>query len=345
MGDYHRSAPSFQLTLGGTTHTQPSAQGLEQLTIEDHVDMTEQLTVKLSGAEFAPKWQIKIGDPVEAKVGAGSVLAFKGEVISVDPSWSVEGMLSITVRAYDNTHRLGRGRKTRFFEKKTDSEIAQTVGAESGIEVDADPTEERRDYTLQRNESNLTFLKRLAARNNFQLTVDEGKLIFKKASTASQAAVIEMGKNLRSLRMSFNTMEQVTEVVTRAWDIREKKEIVGRATSGDIEKIGGGDIGAALSNSKFGSHIAYITDVPLTNQSQANELAKAELNRAARQFGRGSCTADGSDALRAGQMVTFAGLNGAYNGSYFIVSSKHVVGASTGYITEFQFCSNTMGTE
>ncbi len=344
MGDEKRSAPSFQVTCGGSTFTQPEANGLETLTIEDHVDMVEQLTMRITGTEQTPKWSIKVGDAVDAKVGAGNVLAFKGEVISVEPSWSAEGILTLMVRAYDNTHRLGRGRKTRWFEKKKDSEIAETVGKESELEVECDPTEETRDYVLQRNESNLTFLKRLAARNNFQLAVDEGKLIFKKASLANTPTDIEMGKNLRSLKMSFNTMEQVGEVVARGWDIREKKEIVGKATPSDIDKIGGGDVGAELSTTKFGSHTAYITDVPFTNQSQANELAKAEMNRSARQFGKGSCTVEGNDALRAGQQVNFKGLNQPHNGTYFIVSSKHIVGSTTGYITEFQFCSNTSGT-
>ena len=55
-------------------------------------------------------------------------------------------------------------------------------------------------------------------------------------------------------------------------------------------------------------------------------------------------TVDGNDALRAGQVVAFSGLNQPHNGNYFIVSSRHIVGPTTGYVTEFQFCSNTSGT-
>lgn len=342
--DSVRSAPSFEVKLGGKTYTQKDSQGLQSVILEDHVDMVETLNVKLSGSEHDPKWSVKVGDPVEAKFGAGSVLAFKGEVVALEPSWALEGQLTISLRAYDHSHRLGRGRKTRWFEKKKDSDIATTVGGESGLEVQVDPTEETHDYVLQRNESNLTFLKRLAARNNFQLAVDEGKLIFKKGDTSGTPTTITMGSNLRSLKLAFNSMEQVKEVVARGWDIREKKEIIGRATSGDIEKIGGGEVGADMAAGKFGDAIAYITDVPFTTQSQANILAKAELNRVARSFGRGSCTVDGNDKLRAGQVVNFSGLNQPHNGTYFIVSSRHIVGSTTGYITEFQFCSNTSGT-
>lgn len=338
-----RSATSYEVTIGGKTFKQDSADGLEQLVLEDHVDMVEHLSVRIAGNEGSPEWDVNIGDTVEAKLGAGEVVLFKGEVIAVEPSWSVDGLMTLNIRCLDNAHRLARGRKTRFFENKKDSDVAQTVGGECNLAVECDPTEETHAYILQRNESNLAFLKRLAARNNFQVAVDEGKLIFKKAAFSGAPTKIEMGKSLRSLRMGFNSMEQVDKVVVRGWDIREKKEIVGTATTGDIESIGGGQLGASTSSSKFGEHVAYITDVPVSSQAQANAVAKAELNRLARQFGKGTCTVDGNDGLRAGTVVEFAGLNAKHNGKFYIVSSRHIISPSTGYLTEFTFCSNTFG--
>lgn len=339
-----RSATSYKVTIGSKTFGQTEGDGLEQLVIEDHVDMVEHMSLRLAGIEGQPKWEINIGDAVEAKLGAGDVVLFAGEVIALEPSWAVDGMMSMTVRCLDKAHRLARGRKTRFFENKKDSDVATTVGGECGLSVETDPTEEVHPYILQRNESNLAFLKRLAARNNFQLTVDENKLIFKKGAFSGAPTKIEMGKSLRSLRMGFNSMEQVDQVVVRGWDIREKKEIVGTASSGDIETIGGGQSGAAVSTSKFGANIAYITDVPVGTQSQANAMAKAELNRLARQFAKGTCTVDGNDGLRAGQVVEFSGLNANHNGKFYIISTRHIISPTTGYLTELTFCSNTMGT-
>lgn len=339
-----RSAPSYKVTVGGRELGQAMNDGLQQLEVEDHVDMVGQMSMRLSGSEGQPNWEINIGDEVEAKLGAGDTALFVGEVIALEPSWGGDGTMSLTVRCLDKAHRLARGRKTRFFEDKTDSDVATTVGGESGLSVEVDATSEKHPYILQRNESNLAFLKRLAARNNYQVTVSQGKLIFKKAAFSGASSVIALGSTLRSLRMGFNTMDQVDQVIVRGWDIREKAEIVGMAAASDIETIGGGQSGAALSTSKFGSNTAYITDVPVGTQSQATEMAKAELNRLARQFARGTCTADGSDALRAGQIVEFRGLNANHNGKFYIISSRHIISPVTGYLTEFNFCSNTMGT-
>lgn len=338
-----RSATSYKVTIGGQTFDQPSNDGVESIVVEDHVDMVEALTLRISGAEGSPNWNAEIGSTVEVKMGEGSVSIFKGEVTALEPSFTVDGLTTLTIRALDNAHRLSRGRKTRWFENKKDSEIAQTVGAESQLSVEADPTEETFAYTLQRNESNLTFLKRLAARNNFQVTVDEGKLIFKKADLSTSATKIEMGSNLRSLRMGFNSMEQVGKVVVRGWDIREKKEIVGQSDHSEVDKIGSGDIGAGIATSKFGDSTAYITDVPVSSQAQANELAKAEMNRLARQFAKGSCIVEGTDGLRAGRLVEFSGLNMPHNGQYYIVSSRHTITPTGGYTTEITFCGNSTG--
>ena len=252
MATATRSATSYKVILGSQELTQTENDGVESIVVEDHVDMVEMLTLRVNGVEGSPKWQAEIGAAVEVNMGAGSRTLFKGEITALEPSWTMDGVAAITVRALDNAHRLARGRKTRTFNDKTDADIAKTVGAESKLSVKADPTTETHVYTLQRNESNLTFLKRLAARNNFQVTVDEGTLHFKKASMSTTPTKITMGSNLRSLRMNFNSQDQVTKVIVRGWDIRKKQEIVGTASSGDIETIGGGQAGASLSESKFG---------------------------------------------------------------------------------------------
>lgn len=337
------TASSFMISVDGQTINQAQAKGLEMLVIEDHVDMVDMLTARIGGGEGQPKWSYSIGQKIKAKAGKGDDYLFQGEIIAVEPSWTGEGYPTMTIRAMDEAHRLARGRKTRTFLNKKDSDIASEVGAECGLSVTTDPTTEVHPYTLQRNESNLTFLKRLAARNNFQLTVDPGKLVFQKASTSGQAVTIDYGKSVRSLRFNFNSSEQVNKVVVRGWDPKQKKEIIGTASAGDIASIGGGSTGASQSSSKFGDATAYITDVPVTSQSMANELAKAEINRLARQFCQGTCTVEGNDKIKAGAVIQFNGLPGQYNGKYYVISSRHIVNAHNGYVTEFTFCSNTFG--
>lgn len=338
------TAPGFEVTIGGQTFTQAEGTGVQQLVIEDHVDMLNMLTLRMGGNEGQPSWgNFEIGQEVTAKVGAGREEFFVGQVISVEPSYQVEGTSSINIRAMDNMHKLGRGRQTRFFEDMKDSDVVTQVAGEVGLEVRAEGTEETHPYILQRNESNIAFLKRLAARNNFMLSVEQGTVIFEKAQFGGSVYTIGMDDNLKSFRTSYNTTDMVQKVVVRAWDIMTKEAIVGQAGTGDIDKIGGGQLGADLA-SQFGENTAYITDVPVSTQSAADMLAKVEINRIARQFCRGSASIQGNEQVRAGRMVKFEGLQQGVNGEYFVIASRHVISQAAGYITEFSICSTSRGT-
>jgi phage protein D len=336
-------AASYVISIGSATLRQTESDAMQMATIENHVDMVSMATVRVGGAEGQPSWKFSIGDPVEIEVDGQKL--FSGEVIAMEPGVQIEGTSSMTLRAMDKTHRLGRGKQTRFWNDKKDSDVAQEVGGESGLSVDADDTGETLPYILQRNESNIAFLKRLAARNNFQLRVDGDQLLFKRENFQGQAVSIKMGGDdgrLRSMRMSFNSSDQVQKVVVRGWDPSSKQEIVGTATSGDVTAIGGGDVGAD-SAAVFGESTAYITDVPVNSQAMANQIARAEMERHARQFCRGSCSVAGDPSIRAGTMVDFSGLPQGQNGKFYVVASRHIISVRTGYTTEMTFCSNTMG--
>lgn len=344
MSDLVRSATSYKVTVGGREFKQTEEDALALLSVEDHVDLVQMMSLRMGGGEGRPTWDVKIGDAVEVKMGEGTEPLFVGEVTALEPSYQVDGVSSMTIRALDNMHRLGRGRKTRFWEDMKDSDVVSEVGAESGLSVEADPTSEVLPYILQRNESNIAFLKRLAARNNYILRVDPSgkKLVFKKETFSGSSHTVKMGDNLRSLRMSYNTVDQVQKVVVRGWDPSKKQEIVGEATTGDITAIGGGTKGADKA-ACFGDSTAYVTDVPVTSQSMAKEVAKAELERLSRGFLRGSATIQGNDKVRAGSVVELQGLPQGQNGKVFILASRHVISGRTGYTTEFTFCSNTEG--
>ncbi|MCB9764009.1 MAG: phage late control D family protein [Alphaproteobacteria bacterium] len=336
------TAPGFEVTIGGQKFDQANGGGVQMLVVEDHVDMVAMLTLRMGGNETQPRWTWKIGDDVTVKIGEGSREFFKGQITSMEPSYQVEGTSSITIRALDDTHKLGRGRQTRTFEEKSDSDIVKEVAGEMGLSVQAEDTGEPTKYTIQRNESNIAFLKRLAARNNFILRVEDGKLFFGEAQFSGSVYTIKMGDNLKSMRRSYNTTDMVQKVVVRGWDIMAKEPIVGQATTGDIQAIGGGQLGADKAGT-FGDSTAYITDVPVTSQAQADKLAKSEMNRLARQYCRGSASIQGNEQVRAGKVVNFDGLQQGVNGEVFVLSSRHIISERSGYTTEFSFCATSEG--
>jgi len=333
--------PGFELTIKDQTYTQEGGQVLA-LTVENHVDMVDMLTVRLTLGEHQgnPHWAF--GDAVSCRIGEAGEAQFQGEITSMDPSFSGERLFTIVIRAMDRTHRLARGRATRIFEEQKDSDVVSSVGAECGLSVEAEGTRDTYPYIIQRNESNLAFLKRLAARNNYQLRVVSGKLSFKKAQFSDAGKTLTMGENVLSLRISFNTSDQVQEVVVRGWSIADKAEIVGTAKSGHVDPIGAGRLGMDIAGA-FGKATAYITDVPVASQAAADAVAIAEINRMARQFARGHCKIQGTHEVVAGGMVTFDNAPPGSNGAFHVLSCRQVISPTSGWLTEFSFCGTSYG--
>lgn len=336
------AAVAFELKVGSKTFTQAEGHVI-RLTFEDHVDMIAMLQAQISGSEQGTDWDFNVGDEVECKLGPDGESVFEGEIVAANPSFQLQGISSINIRALDKIHRMTRGRKTRTFEEETDSGVVNTVGDELGLSLDVEATEDTHAYIIQRNESDLAFLKRLAARNNRLLRIEDGNLSFKQPQFEGPGYELKVGENLHSFQVQYNSMDQVQQVVVRGWSPADKAEVVGTATSGDVEQIGDGQLGLDLA-AGFGESTAYITDVPVSSQSAATTIAKAELNRISRQYARGTGKAKGDPTIRAGTMVTTSGLPTGSNGSFFVLSTKHVISPKSGYTTEFTFCSNCHGT-
>jgi phage protein D len=335
-------ATNYEITIGGKALTQSGAGSIVSLVFEDHLDMIDMVSVRLGGSLSDAGWSWEIGQEVVLTLGDSDTEVFSGEIVALEPQISTASGSSLLIRAMDKMHRLGRGRKTQPFEEMSDSDVVSKVGGDAGLSVKVDSTSPTHAYILQRNESDFTFLRRLAARNNYLLRIEDGDMIFKKAQFSGTGFELVIGENVQAFRLSLNSVEQVQEVIVRGWDSVNKSEIVGTASTSDIDKIGDGELGADIAG-KFGDATIYITDIPISDQSMADVIAKAEINRVARQFARGGATIKGNPAVRAGKLVTFEGLHDGYNGTFYVLSSRHLISTKSGYVTEFTFCSNCAG--
>jgi phage protein D len=286
----------------------------------------------------------KIGDTMQVDFGhadEGTETLFKGECIALEPRWPEGAPASLVVRGMDRLHRLKRGTAVRFWEEIKDSDIVSEIAGECGLSADVDSTSETRKYVLQNNVSNGEFIKALARRNGYEVSVDDSKLTFKKP--ASGGATIDLGYEIELIdcRMRLNALSQVSEVIVRGWDMFQKKEITGKAKTGDVSKGGGKDLGADLAKKAFGDATAYVTNFPVANQGEANALAKALISARAGQFLQGSGRCVGNPALVPGCSVNLK-LIGDYSGKYTVHAARHIMGPK-GYVVDFEFSSNTDG--
>ncbi len=362
--DVQNLTARYNVEIDGQKFEQQQSQGLEALTVEDHVDMVgvAEITFSSAGTRSAPGatpdalgWDnIKIGSEVKVKVGAGGVAdgsggkaavagqreyAFVGVVTGLRHSY-LKSRDSITILAMDPLCKLAGSQATRVFEEMTDSDIVNQVLGEAGLEIGTvDSTPETRKYILQRNESDFMFLRRLAARNGFLLQSNDGKIDFAKAQYS--AAPVEFTKaDLISLDYTYSDRALPKKVTAYGWDYLKKEKVEGSASSGDIDTIGGGD-NAVEKTGQIYQGEAYISDVFVDNQQMALELAKSQLNRMARGFLRGRAIIEGSAAVTAGSKVKFKGTKKNFQPEGYVISARTRVYVGSGETTEVVFVSNT----
>lgn len=280
----------------------------------------------------------KIGDEVEIQMGreASPATVIKGEITSVEMDVNLGHPPLITVRGYDRSHRLHRGRQTKSYQQMSDADIAAKIATSASLTASTESTSPVHDYVLQNNQTNWEFLKQRAARNGYEMFVDDRTLHFRKPKRGQDAAPEQkLWENLLSLRVNMSSAYQAGTVTVRGWDPFAKQAIVGQATTGELApQIGDSKTGAQTASS-FGDAKIYVVNHPVANQSEADKLAQAIFDNLDGAFVQAEGVCLGDPAVKPGKTVAMNTLGSRLSGKYYITSATHSVNADEGYTTAF----------
>ena len=328
----------YKINAGGDEFTQREPKGLEFVAVEDHVDMIGICELTFSGGDDNASWAAMTpGSDVEVFAGGSDRPLFKGTISGLRHAFQ-KGKNTLTVIAMDPLMKMQGTRETLTYLEQKHSDIASTVISRSGCTVGVvDATSRVFDYVFQRNESDYSFVRRLAAENGYILMATEGKIDFKKPQFGG-ATEIPKDKVI-SMDYSFSPRDVPKEITAIGWDYNAKEKVEGKATSSDVQSIGGGS--TAVDGTLFPGD-ATISDVWVDSQDSAKDLATAQLNRDARNFLKGRASVQGDAEFHAGQMIKFAGHPEGFNAEGFVLSSRHKIYVRGGFTTELIFSSNTM---
>ncbi len=268
----------------------------------------------------------------------------KGEITALEPEFN-EGMIpEFVVRGYDRTHRLYRETRSRAFLNIKDSDLAQQIAGELGLQTEIETTSTVYDHVFQSNQSDMAFLLERAWRIGYECFVDGEKLYFRKPpNDASPAVTLRWGEDLKSYYPRMTLAEQVDEVVVRGWNVAQKKEIVGKADSGSLyPKIEESRDGKSWASS-FGRGKKILVHHPVTSQSEADLLAAARLDELSGAFVVAEGKATRRPDIKAGQKIKLENLGARFSGEYLVTSATHTC-SPEGFATEFHVTGSRLGT-
>jgi phage protein D/phage baseplate assembly protein gpV len=288
----------------------------------------------LSGIPF------RLGATVKVSVTSGSLAApqelIEAEITALEAEYDLEvGSIAI-VRGFDRAHKLFRGRKNKNFMMVKASDVASTVASANGLTPDVDSTTTVYAHLSQANESDWQFLKRLAARTGYLLSVTGRKLSFKRPETPALGVPIMLAGNedLLRARIGYSSNEQVQKVVARSYDSIMQQPLVGTMPLvSTVARIGTPLPMVQAAGTVTQEYLA--TDMPLENAGEAMAKAMALSKQIAEGYVELHAETFGNPKLKAGSTVVIQGMGTAFNGTFRVTSTRHVFTGDSLYTTEF----------
>lgn len=277
---------------------------------------------------FAIGKKIKVGftsstteDPDFATAETGYVL--EGEITAIETELNEKSQAPIIIRGYDVSHRLHRGRYNRSFQNVKDSDLVSQIIGEAGITAGTvTATAVVHEYAFQENQTNMEFLQERAARNGFELYVQDGKLNFRAPSQDKTLALTWL-EDIHSFRVRVTSSEQVSSVEVRGWDYAQKIAIVSTASTGSVLTTTDSGTGKQASTKFIVTPKMIVVDQPVFSVSEAQKIAQSLCNELGGEFVNADAKGEGNPAIRPGRVITLSGI-GTYSGSYYVTETHHL---------------------
>lgn len=347
---YHNFyAPRFTVLVAGTDVAKDKLVEITGVTVEDVLDGADRFSFSFSdpGAKWLDSGIFDPGREVEIKMGYVDRLTtmLVGEIISLSPSFPAGGTPELEVSGYDLSHQFTRVRRERTFRELKDSQVVASIAGEAKykLKTDIEETATVHPVIVQSRQTDFEFMTALAERNFFKFAVRERTLYFRRLQSENEVAVtMEYGRSLLSFSPELNISGQVSEVTVRGWNPRTREAIVGRARRGNEEgrehqRSSGGELVEGI----YGTVEELVLDRPVFSRQEADNLARATLNRMSAGLIKGDAECIGIPEIRAGVVVELSGLGNKFSRRYRVESSTHTIG-SNGYTTNFRVKENTV---
>lgn len=343
-------APEFRIEIDGREVSEQLRADLVGVRVLEDVETTGMFALSLEcwdGVEMKVKWidddMFREGTSVVIHMGYRDHMAevFAGEISGLEPDFHTGEAPLLTVRGYDRRHRLMKQKKTKSFLNMKDSDIAQQIASDAGLEPRVDDSGVTHDYVLQHNQTNLDFLQRRAERIGFEVFVQAKTLMFRARPVSGDALLLRREIELLEFYPRSTTMNQVGDVTVRGWDPKQKKELV--AKSADVKGRLGATSGPAASQRSFSGSAGFQVRSPVSSQAEADALAVGLLNEIALQHVTGEGVCIGRPDLRPGRLVNVEGIGTRFSGHYYVTSTDHSYTRRRGYRTGFAVKRNATG--
>lgn len=235
----------------------------------------------------------------------------------------------------DSAFRMTLRRRLRYFESVTDSDVAETLLAEYGLEADIAATEATHPQLLQYQASDWDFMLNRLEANGQVVIVRDGTVGSVVPSLEGEPEVtLRYGATLLELDAQWDARSQRETMVATAWDAATQDLQVAEAVAPPWE--GNGNLGVR--------ELTAATEHPPDDLWHGGSLAPEALqawadgalrrSRLAAWQGRARC--QGVPGVQPGGLLALAGVSDRINGPLYITGVRHEFSQGN-WLTDLEF--------
>jgi phage protein D len=172
---HDRFAPVYTLMLSGDKENSLNLKPfVKSISYDEADDGLSELKVTITNPQkkFDHHPLFRAKSTIEVMIGYPGQMTTGNRFYIDEPKFSYSSDPTISLSSKDQSILVGEGKKTRTWEKLTDSEIAAKIANEQGMACDITPTTEKVDRVTQADESDIKFLQKRAINHGYQVYVD-----------------------------------------------------------------------------------------------------------------------------------------------------------------------------
>jgi phage protein D len=350
-------APRFEVKIANSKLPPDISSAILSVKVEEKLNLGATFEFTIS-EEFDRETQkflwldnnlIEVGGEVEIKMGYGSSLQtfVMGEITGVEPTFFSQETPTIKVKGKDLSYDyIKKKSQEKTFVNMAYSDIVQDIAKKAGLNAKVDKTAKYKGSICKKNDqSYFSFIEELAKKaGGFEFRIDEKTLYFvKPGAEKKELLTLELGKDIISFSPSVSTDKIYSEIEVRAHNLQDpSKPIVGKAKAGSERKQESGRQTAsqiAKKNSKAAKKV--ITDIQVNSVKEANDYAKAEMEKASSSLVTGTVSCIGIPQIRTGVCIYLDKMGERFSGKYYVNGTTHNIDSS-GYKTSFSVERNAI---
>jgi uncharacterized protein involved in type VI secretion and phage assembly len=260
----------------------------------------------------------------------------RGKSVRIEGDFNPNTQGPITIIGYDNLYALTEGIHNRVYPNYTHSDIVKKIAKEVGLSFTSGTIDEdslKSEYVIQADETNMQFLRKLAAMNAFELFVqcdDDGEplLHFHKPREIDRLD-LTWGENIRNIKPHYVKLP-VDKIKVSYWKYDEKRLdfVEKKRTDGTTKTNTGWNSirdGASSANGTATCKVigSYVTSDPESMERVAQSLC----NEYQGQFMCAKVEAEGNADIRPGRVIKLPegqkGPIGNFAGDYYVTETRH----------------------